>query len=810
MKKRLFFLRLLPLALCGALMLFSGIYLQLSPKLPSVEVLIDVRLQTPMRVYSREGDLIGQFGEKKRDPLPYSRIPPLFVRALLAAEDDGFFSHVGIDIMGLARAVSELVLTGEKGSGGSTLTMQVARNYFLTLERTFTRKFKEILLSLEIERVLNKEDIFEIYFNQMFLGHRAYGFEAAAQVYYGSHINELSLAQLAMLAGLPKAPSRYNPISNPQRALIRRNWILGRMRLLGYIDAAQYQLAMQEAVSASHHGAKLAFSAPYAAEMARSEMVGRYGISAYSDGYHVFTTISSKLQQSANRAVVDGLAEYDSRHGYRGPEQKLPVIEAEDLTTIWLAELSQVPVIAGRHPAVVTQVAEDLVEVLLAGGETGVILWDNGLRQARPYIDENRRGPAPENPAALLSIGDLIRVQEKDSGQLHLAQVPAAQAALVALQPNDGAILSVVGGLGFAKSKFNRVTQAARQPGSNFKPFIYSAALEHGFTAASIINDAPVVFEDVALEDTWRPENDGGKFYGPTRLRWALTKSRNLVSIRLLQALGIRNAINYAGRFGFNTKELAADLSLALGTQAITPLQIATAYASLANGGYRVNPYLIRTVEGFDHEVIYRATPATVCRACEAGGMKTAEPDEELSMEEILRQSQLAKLPAAERIMDERVAFIINSILQDVITKGTGRRALVLKRSDIAGKTGTTNGPTDAWFSGYNADVVTTTWVGFDQNSPLGKREFGGSAALPIWINFMRTALANSPDRNRPIPEGIINVRIDPKTGLLARPGQSDAIFEYFRAENVPASSNSAQRARSGVERSLELRDQLY
>jgi penicillin-binding protein 1A len=677
------------------------------------------------------------------------------------------------------------VLTGEKGSGGSTLTMQVARNYFLTLERTFTRKFKEILLSLEIERVLTKEDILELYFNQMFLGHRAYGFEAAAQVYYGLHIGELDLAQLAMLAGLPKAPSRFNPISNPERALIRRNWILGRMRSLGYIEASQYQLAQQEPVTATHHGAKLAFPAPYAAEMARSEMVRRYGLTAYSDGYHVYTTIGSALQQSANLAVVNGLAEYDSRHGYRGPEEQLPAIAGEDMTPIWLAKLSQVAVIADRRPAVVTQVQEDGVHVLLATGESGFIQWDNGLRQARPYIDENRRGPGPQNPAALLSPGDLIRLQEDSAGNLQLRQVPAAQAALIALQPNDGSILSVVGGLGFAKSKFNRVTQAIRQPGSNFKPFIYSAALEHGFTAASIINDAPVVFEDQALEDTWRPENDGGKFYGPTRLRWALTKSRNLVSIRLLQELGIRNAINYAGRFGFDKNALAADLSLALGTQAITPLQLAAAYATLANGGYRVNPYLINRVEDFNRQLVFQAAPATVCRNCEATTAGDASK-EELSMEEILKLDQQPLQPAAERVMDERVAFIIDSILQDVITKGTGRRARALKRKDIAGKTGTTNGPTDAWFSGYNADVVTTAWVGFDQNLFLGKREFGGSAALPIWIDFMKIALADSPDRNRPIPEGIINVRIDPKTGLLAKPGQSDAIFEYFRVENVP------------------------
>jgi penicillin-binding protein 1A len=783
-------IRLLPLAMCGALMVLSGVYLYLSPSLPSVEVLKDIKLQTPMRVYTREGDLIGQFGEKKRNPLPYSRVPQQFVQALLAAEDDGFFKHAGIDIMGLLRAVSELVLTGEKGSGGSTLTMQVARNYFLTLERTFTRKFKEILLSLEIERALSKEEIFELYFNQVFLGHRSYGFEAAAQVYYGAHIAELDLAQLAMLAGLPKAPSRYNPISNPARSKVRRNWILGRMQSLGYIDKAQFQIALNTPVTATHHGAKLAFDAPYAAEMARSEMLKRYGMAAYSDGFHVYTTISSELQQVANRAVVDGLTTYDSRHGYRGPEQSLGVAEdPADNLALWLPELERTPIITERIPAVVAAVSEEGVDLLLADGEQTFLPWDSGLSQARPYIDENRRGPAPKTAAELFQPGDLIRVQEHADGSLHLAQVPSAQAALIGMKPDNGAILSVVGGLGFAKSKFNRVTQATRQPGSNFKPFIYSAALEHGFTAASIINDAPVVFEDAALEDTWRPENDGGKFYGPTRLRWALTKSRNLVSIRLLQELGIRNAINYAGRFGFNTKQLAADLSLALGTQAITPLELATAYATLANGGYRVYPHLVNSVENYSRERIYQAAPDTVCRPCEepAPAAATEESLEELSMEEILGHAAATELPAAQRIMDERVAFIINSILQDVITRGTGRRARALNRRDIAGKTGTTNGPTDAWFSGYNADVVTTTWLGFDQNLLLGKREFGGSAALPIWIEYMRAALAHSPEVDRPIPEGIVNVRIDPKTGLLAQPGQTDAIFEYFRLEKVPA-----------------------
>ncbi len=794
---------LLPLGACGAIMVGAGVYLHLSPSLPSVDVLKDVRLQTPMRVYTREGDLIGQFGEKKRNPLTYDRIPPLFIKSLLAAEDDGFFNHVGIDIMGLARAVSELVITGEKGSGGSTLTMQVARNYFLSLERTFIRKFKEILLSLEIERVLSKEEILELYFNQMFLGHRAYGFEAAAQVYYGSNIGELDLAQLAMLAGLPKAPSRYNPISNPERSQIRRDWILGRMQRLGYIDEATYLEAKARPVTATHHGAKLAFNAPYAAEMARSTMVRRYGLAAYSDGYHVFTTISTPLQQTANQAVETGLATYDSRHGYRGPEMSLPIPEpvSEEAATVhdegltaarkqWQAQLNQTSVIAGREPAIVTAAGGDnAIVVLLADGTEQQLPWENGPSTARPYIDENRRGPAPDNAATLFTPGDLIRVR-RDQGALFLTQIPEAQAALVGLAPDDGALLSIVGGLGFGKSKFNRATQAVRQPGSSFKPFIYSAALEQGWTAASIINDAPVVFEDAALEDTWRPENDGGRFYGPTRLRWALTKSRNLVSIRLLEQIGIDTAIDYASRFGFNTDAMARDLSLALGTHAVTPLDIATAYASLANGGYKVSPYLIDRIENFERDIVWEASPATVCRDCDKETEADSLPIEsELSMEEILGRSEANQRPAAERIMDECVNFIIDSMMQDVIRLGTGRRARVLERNDIAGKTGTTNGPTDAWFSGYNRDVVATAWLGFDQNTELGRNEFGGKASLPMWIDYMRVALANSPDRPREVPACIENVRIDPSSGLLAQPGQADAIFEYFKVGTAPTES---------------------
>ena len=800
MKFLRFLLRLSLFGSFGALWLLAGVYLYLSPNLPNVETLRDVKLQTPMRVYTSDGLLIGQFGEQKRSPLPFDAIPEQFVKALLAAEDDNFFGHRGIDVMGLMRAVSELVLTGEKGSGGSTLTMQVARNYFLSLDRTFMRKFNEILLAIEIERALDKQEIFELYFNRVFLGHRAYGFEAAAQVYYGKGIGELDLAQHAMLAGIPKAPSRNNPISRPEAGKQRRDWILGRMLELGYITPQQHLNATRQPVSGRHHGAQLSFAAHYAAEMARQEMLQRYGMAAYNDGFDVYTTINSELQQVARQAVIDGLITYDKRHGYRGPERQLPPMDADDDTRqLWLDTLEEIAVIADLVPAIVTDISQDMVTLLVADGSDQELWWENGIRQASPYLTENSRGRAPKSPEEVLAIGDLIRITRQEDGDWRLAQVPAAQAALVSLKPDTGAIISIVGGMGFELSKFNRATQAKRQPGSNFKPFVYSAALEAGFTAASIINDAPVVMQDTSLEDIWRPENDGGKFHGPTRLRWALTKSRNLVSIRLLQQLGVDTLIRYAEQFGFDTSEFAPDLSLALGTHAMSPLNVATAYAMLANGGYRVEPYLIQRIDNLDGETIFEARPLTVCRDCEQEPV-TPDMDSELSMEQILTKEAAVqdRPPAAPRVMDERVNYIINSILQDVITRGTGRRALALERTDLGGKTGTTNGPMDAWFSGFNPDVATSTWVGFDNYTPLGRKEFGGTAALPIWISFMGKALHDSPQQERPLPPGIVHVRIDPDTGKLANSRQSNAIFEYFREEYVPAQDSQEEGPGSG------------
>ncbi|MBT6124427.1 MAG: peptidase, partial [Halieaceae bacterium] len=696
-----FLIRISILGLFAGLWLAAGVYLYLSPNLPDVETLRDVKLQTPMRVYTREGDLIGQFGEQKRSPLVFEDIPDQFVKALLAAEDDSFFEHRGIDVMGLARAVSELVLTGQKGSGGSTLTMQVARNYFLSLERTFMRKFNEILLAIEIERALDKEEIFELYFNRVFLGHRAYGFEAASQVYYGKGIDQLSLAQHAMLAGIPKAPSRNNPVSGPEAGKDRRNWIAGRMLTLGYITPEQHAEVLTAPVLAELHGAKISFAAHYAAEMARQRMLNRYGMSAYNDGYHVYTTISTELQQVAREALIEGLFTYDGRHGYRGPEQRWPLTDDPDTDSLayWGDKLRKIPEVAGQTPAVVTEVLEDRVVLLLKDGSASELLWENGMAEVRPYVTENSRESSPETPQELFTPGDLIRLNSNEQGRWQLSQIPAAQSALVSLNPDNGAIVSIVGGMGFELSKFNRATQAMRQPGSNFKPFLYSAALEEGFTAASIINDAPVVMADSSLEDVWRPENDGGVFHGPTRLRWALTKSRNLVSIRLLQQLGARKLITAAERYGFDTADFSPDLSLALGTHAMSPLEVATGYAMLANGGYRVEPYLISRIDDISGEQVYEAKPLTVCRDCDD---RPAPADAgELSMEEILaaQSKEKAELPAAPRVMEKRINYIINSVLQDVITRGTGRRALVLERGDLAGKTGTTNGPMDAWFS---------------------------------------------------------------------------------------------------------------
>lgn len=786
-------------------MILAAAFLYLSPDLPSVDALRDVRLQTPLRVYTADGILIGEFGEQRRTPIRFEDVPPQFIAAVLAAEDHGFYQHHGVDFTSLLRATSQLVRTGRIQTGGSTITMQVARNYFLNHARTFSRKFNEILLALQIERELDKNEILELYVNKIFLGHRAYGIEAASQVYYGKPIQQLDLAQLAMIAGLPKAPSSNNPLTNPTRALERRNWILGRMLELGDIDQAAYQQAVNSPVTARYHGPAVGMDAGFVAEMVRQEVLQRYGAASYTDGYVAYATIHSDLQRTAQAAVINGLLNYDQRHGYRGPEARLPEDATPDRAH-WREELREWPAYGGLRAAVVTKVAERSVTALFADGEQATVGWEHGLSTAQPYLSVNSRGPRPQRAADVVRPGDVIRLRwhadaktpadgdGAETGAWHLTQLPEAQAALVALDADSGAIRSLVGGFDFALSKFNRATQAQRQPGSAFKPFLYSAALEYGFTAASLINDAPVVFEDAQLESQWRPSNDSGKFYGPTRLRRALYLSRNLVSIRILRSIGINRARTYLQRFGFDRASLPQDLSLALGSNTTTPLALANAFAVLANGGYRVEPHVLERVDNLLGETLYQSRAPVVCQDCVLTGAE--EPDiapdeaEAATMADILADNMsapaVAMPPLAERVLEPRVAFIIDSILRDVIKHGTGRRALVLQRDDLAGKTGTTNGPTDAWFAGYGGGLVSTAWVGFDQYQPLGRNEYGGSAALPIWIEYMREALRNQPERVRRQPEGLVSLRIDPTTGLRARPGQADAIFEYFRAEHAP------------------------
>ena len=755
---------------CAALLSFSGAYLYLSPSLPSVESLRSIQLQIPLRVYSHDQKLIAEFGEMRRAPIAFADIPEDFIAALLSAEDDNFSQHHGVDFSSLLRAATQLLKTGQIQSGGSTITMQVAKNFFLTSERSFSRKITEILLALQIERELSKEEILELYVNKIYLGHRAYGIEAAAQVYYGKPIGELSLAQMAMIAGLPKAPSAFNPLVNPTRSKERRDWILGRMHRLGKIDQARYLAAIEEPIAASYHVPKPELSAPYIAEMARAEMVGRYGSEAYTEGFRVYVTVPSNLQESANRALHEGLRSYDQRHGYRGPEARLAKLPREQ----WPARLAQQRSLGGLEPALVTQVEQSGILVMLRNGEEQAVAWTS-MQWARPFLNSNSMGPVPRKPADIVQPGDIIRVKRLDDDRLVFAQLPAAQSALVTLDPANGAIRALVGGFSFEQSNYNRATQAKRQPGSSFKPFVYSAALDNGYTAASLVNDAPIVFQEAGMAEAWRPKNDNNTFLGPIRLREALYRSRNLVSIRLLQDLGINKTLSYIERFGFRREDLPGNLSLALGTANLTPMEIATGWAAFANGGYKIEPYLIERIDSRDGQQLFVANPRSV------PGLTPLLPSSGVPSSESVP-------PSAEQIIDPRTSYILTSMLQDVITRGTGRRALALQRADLAGKTGTTNESKDSWFSGYNADLVTTVWSGFDQPASLGRNEYGGTVALPIWMSFMGEALKDRPQRLLPQPPGVVTLRVDPFSGRAATPGNPNAYFEVFKSEDTPPS----------------------
>ncbi len=819
------------LFLIGVVAVFAT-YFYMAPGLPDVQALKEVRLQVPLRVYSHEGLLMAEYGEKRRIPILIKDVPEPMIQAFLAAEDDRFFEHPGVDYQGVLRAVINLALTGEKSQGASTITMQVAKNFFLSPEKTYTRKIREMFLAFKIEKELTKDEILELYLNKIYLGHRSYGVGAAAQVYYGASVDELTLPQIAMIAGLPKAPSGFNPIVNPERAFTRRNYVLGRMKALGYIENEAYEEARAAPLTAELHRPEVEVSAPYIGEMVRSDMYARFGEKAYTEGFNVRTTIRARLQVAADNALRNGLLDYDRRHGYRGPVGTVD-LDIQPDGVEWDKILKKQPRSADVRPALVTQVDKQSAEVYVGDGVRVEIPWE-GLVWARKYINENYLGAELKTAADVLSAGDLIYIrpqqitpEQKDTKEKNkeekpeqreiwaLAQLPEVAGALVSLRPFDGAILALSGGFDFYLSKFNRAIQAQRQPGSSFKPFIYSAALKKGYTPASIFNDAPVVFEDAALEDTWRPENYSGKFYGPTRMRIALTKSRNLVSIRLLRSIGIRYALRHVGRFGFDTSKLPADLSLALGSGTVTPMELTRGYGVFANGGYLVDPYLIEYIEGPEGKVLERSAPRVACETpClleevneyqlalsdkvveEATALSESVPetkegdplDPELSDAEAETEIEAGPvvLSPATRAIEPDNAYQMVSMMRDVIRFGTGRKALALGRKDLAGKTGTTNDQKDAWFSGYNPDIVTTVWLGFDRLKPLGSRETGGGAALPMWVSYMREALHGLPEHNLEQPPGMVTVRIDPETGLLAGPNTASPIFETFREDLVP------------------------
>jgi penicillin-binding protein 1A len=766
-------------------------YIYLVPSLPSTDSMRNVELQVPLRVYTRSGALIAQIGEQRRIPVGYDQIPDLLKHAFLAAEDERFFEHHGIDYFGVVRAVLIDFLSGDKTQGASTITMQAARNMFLNLDKTYRRKLQETFVTYRMEHEFTKQEIFGLYLNVIFFGQRAYGVAAAAEAFFGKSLDKLDVAEAATIAGVPKAPSRYNPIVDPQLATSRRAYVLRRMRELGYIDAATAEAANKEPMQARAHAPLFDVEAPYVAEMARLELRQRFGANAETAGYRVYTTIDGRLQASANRAVRVGLIEYDRRHGWRGPagHVDLPAHGEPDYDDL----VDEYAAIGNLSPAIVVSVADKNARAYVKSLGPVQIEWD-GLSWARKQQRNETLGPTPKDAGQVLERGDVIYVVADEAGHAQLGQIPEAQSALVALDPNDGSIVALVGGFDYFTNKYNRVTQARRLPGSGFKPFLYSAALDNGFTPATVLQDAPIVLDGSGSEEAWRPENSTREFGGPTRLREALVRSRNLVSIRILKELGIGTAIDYMARFGFDARSMPHDLTLALGTLDATPLDVAAGYAVFANGGYRVGPYFIDRIEEASGRVVWRAAPRMVCTQCDEG--EAQSPGTEALRVSDPARGEPAPLPAAEaapRVISAQNAYLMADMMSDVIKRGTGRRALVLGRSDIAGKTGTTNEARDTWFNGFTRNLVATVWVGFDQERPLGESEEGARTALPIWIQFMREALRGVPEQHRTMPDGLVTLRISPETGTLVSAENPDGVPEIFMADHLPDSGSMAQ-----------------
>jgi penicillin-binding protein 1A len=732
--------------------------------LPEVDALLEVKFEEPLRIYTANDSLMAEFGVQRRRAVEFEDIPPDLVNAFLAAEDNRFYQHIGFDLIGLARATFAVLKTGTPSQGGSTITMQVARNFFLTPDKTVKRKLSEILLALRVESALSKQQILELYLNKIFFGHRAYGISAAAEFYYSKPLAELTLAEMAMLAGLPKAPSANNPLTNPARARERRDYILERMRALGFIDEAQRLEATASPLTAVAYVAPIEFRAGYVAEMVRQEMVERYGEEgAYSIGLKVTTTLDERLQQEADRALRRGLMDYNGRHGYHGPEDRLDKVT--EMTAAALDEyLAERPLVADLPVGVVTAASASQAEVYLGNGQSETLqLWQ--VSHMRRYKTENWRGPRPKRVTDAVELGDVIRLRQNAKGSWILAQVPTVGGALVALDPQDGAIRALSGGYAFEWSKFNRVVDAKRQPGSTFKPFVYAAALGKGYTPASLVKDEQQKY------GSWRPKNADGKYMGPIRIRVALTKSRNLAVVNLIDRMGVDYTREFVQRFGFSMDDMPRNFGLALGGGSSTPLQLAAGYAIFANGGYRVEPYFIQRIEDAAGNLLFEANSPRACADCWLQQPK--------GQAKILADGE-SDDPVAENVLDPRIAYNMDSMLKDVIQSGTATRAKRLNRSDIAGKTGTTNESRDSWFAGYSPDLVSVAWMGMDDNRPLGRGEWGGTAALGMWVDFMADALDGVPIAKIKRPDGMVAVRINASSGQATKSG---GVVEYIRDE---------------------------
>jgi penicillin-binding protein 1A len=891
------------LALTLGLVGTVSLYFYVKSDLPSVESLRDVRLQTPMRIYTQDGQLISQYGVKRRIPVTLEEVPQTLIDAILATEDSRFYEHDGIDPIGMLRALMNLVVTGEKGQGGSTLTMQIARGFYLSREKTYIRKIKEIFIAWHIEQTLTKDEILTLYLNKVELGHRAFGFGAAAQVYYGTTLNELNLAQIATLAGLPQAPSVLNPISRPERSIERRRLVLLRMLDEGYITRQEFRVARDAEVTASKHGAEIEFPAPYLADIIYNEMVELYGKEeAETGGYQVYATVKSTLQRAAQIAVLQNIHDYDERHGYRGvltnlaelqdtwelknnlqsgetqPDELQPdesILESESSTQIidiemisrsaqLINELSHdrllellelVNPIQPLMPAIVISVEERSIEVLNQAGELLTIQWP-GLAWARPYINDQRQGPIPQNASDIVQLGDVVYTRLNAEKGWFLSQLPEVSSAFVALDPKDGAIQAIVGGYNFYQSQFNRATQAERQVGSNIKPFVYSAALENGYTIASVINDAPINQWDASSGIAWRPQNSPAVYDGPIRMRKALGKSKNVVSVRLLRAVGIENTARYIARFGFDLDDIPRDETLSLGSGSHTPLEVATGMATFSNGGFAITPYFIERITNDNDVTLYEANMPQACQACEKD-VKTVNSvsDESANIDNIEallaetltetllvdEATQTKDIIPAPRVISAQNAFLVSEMLRTAVRAngswnkktywlGTGWRARnILQRTDIGGKTGTTNDSRDTWFSGFAPGLVATSWMGFDDNArQLGRTtrnqhlvnmnpekfnwigngligsEDGAKAAQPAWIRFMQIALANVPQSSEAIPEGITQVRIDRTTGKLTDRTDHTSMFEYFAIGTQPTAKISDSQVIDPLEEEQE------